>query len=304
MLFTDEMILHIAHQTNLYAAHELGDPIKTNPCEIEHFLAMLLFMGVFNFPAMEDYWHPASRFNLIEDEELMKRGCGALHYKSTEGVLAVKWYDNKCVTLLSNASGIKPLTSVQQWSKDAKANIAVQCPSLIAAYNQHMGGIDLSDMLVHLYKTPAKSRRWYFLLFGYALDLCISNSWLIYKRDCDLLKEKPMPLKRFRLAVAHSLKQANKPAPRVGQPSSASSPQMSCEKKRLPPRPPDHNQACASTTMDIGHFTLTTWDGAASAQRVCPVLDRREGMLCSVSSKIMCRGLPMVTITLRDLYSF
>ncbi|KAJ0003764.1 hypothetical protein NQD34_008862 [Periophthalmus magnuspinnatus] len=113
-----------------------------------------------------DYWHPASRFNLIEDEELMKRGCGALHYKSTEGVLAVKWYDNKCVTLLSNASGIKPLTSVQQWSKDAKANIAVQCPSLIAAYNQHMGGIDLSDMLVHLYKTPAKSRRWYFPLFG------------------------------------------------------------------------------------------------------------------------------------------
>uniref|UniRef100_A0A3B4A5I8 PiggyBac transposable element-derived protein domain-containing protein n=1 Tax=Periophthalmus magnuspinnatus TaxID=409849 RepID=A0A3B4A5I8_9GOBI len=381
MLFTDEMILHIAHQTNLYSAHELGDPIKTNPCEIEDFLAMLLFMGVFNFPAMEDYWHPASRFkltadimlkrrftllrcyihfndnqqcdgspdrfykiwplfemlrkqcllipsiykhsvdevmvsykgtragtlrqyfankpdkwgfkvfcrasssgiihglllyqgpstffnvdlseeeqelplgivfcdnyftsfdlvlslhanlsikcigtvcsnciggtHLIEDEELMKRGCGALHYKSTEGVLAVKWYDNKCVTLLSNASGIKPLTSVQRWSKDAKVNIAVQCPSLIAAYNQDMSGIHLSDMLVYLYKTPAKSQRWYFPLFGYALDLCISNSWFVYKRDCDLLKEKTMPLKRFRLAVAHSLKQANKPAPRVGQP--------------------------------------------------------------------------------------
>uniref|UniRef100_A0A8D0A1K3 PiggyBac transposable element-derived protein domain-containing protein n=1 Tax=Sander lucioperca TaxID=283035 RepID=A0A8D0A1K3_SANLU len=331
-LFTDEMIQHIAHQTNLYSVQELGDLIKTNPGEIEDFLAMLLLMGVFDFPAMEDYWHPASRFNmiadimpqkrfkqlrhyihfndnqqcdgspdrfykirplfemlrkqcllipstykhsvdevmvsykgtragnlrqyiankpdkwgfkvfcrasssgiihdlllyqgpsvhilqshLIEDKELMERGRGALDYKSAEGVLTVKWYDNKCVTLLSNACGIMPLTSVQRWSKDEKAKIAVPCPSLIAAYNQHMGGIDLSDMLVHLYKTPAKSRRWYFPLFGYVLDLCISNAWLVYKRDCGLLKEKPMPLKRFHLAVAHSLKQKCLP-PRPPQP--------------------------------------------------------------------------------------
>ncbi|KAL0151969.1 hypothetical protein M9458_052687 [Cirrhinus mrigala] len=63
MLFTDEMIQHVAHQTNLYSAQELGDPIKTSPEEIEDFLAMLLFMGVFNFPSLEDYWHHESRFS-------------------------------------------------------------------------------------------------------------------------------------------------------------------------------------------------------------------------------------------------
>ncbi|KAK9542245.1 hypothetical protein VZT92_000120 [Zoarces viviparus] len=93
-----------------------------------------------------------------------------------------------------------PLSTGKRWSKEAKITITVPCPSLIPAYNQHMGGIDLSDMLVHLYKTPAKSRRWYIPLFG-----CISNSWLVYKRDCVLLNEKPKPLKRLRLAVAHSL---------------------------------------------------------------------------------------------------
>ena len=36
-----------------------------------------------------------------------------------------------------------------------------------------------------------------------------------------------------------------------------------------PQDPHDHNQMCATTTMDIGHFTLTTGGGAASAQRVC-----------------------------------
>ncbi|CAJ1068866.1 PREDICTED: urea transporter 2-like [Xyrichtys novacula] len=86
------------------------------------------------------------------------------------------------------------------------------------------GGTDLSNMLVHLYKTPAKSRRWYISLSGYILDMCMTNSWLVYKRDHDLLKQKPMSLESFCLAVAHSLNQVNKPAPKVGQPSLSSSP--------------------------------------------------------------------------------
>lgn len=67
MLFTDDMVEHIAHHTNLYSAQELGDPIKTSPEEIENFLSILLFMGVFDFPSLEDYWHHESRFNIIAD---------------------------------------------------------------------------------------------------------------------------------------------------------------------------------------------------------------------------------------------
>lgn len=67
MLFTDEMITHISEQTNLYAAQELGDPISTSPEEIEKYLAMLLFMRVFSFPAIDDYWSTESRFSLIAD---------------------------------------------------------------------------------------------------------------------------------------------------------------------------------------------------------------------------------------------
>ncbi|XP_028324766.1 piggyBac transposable element-derived protein 3-like [Gouania willdenowi] len=416
-LFTDEMIAHISQHTNLYSAQELGDPIRTSSQEIERFLSMLLFMGVFNFPAIDDYWHHESRFSVIADtmprrrfkllrrfihfndnqqcdgspdrfykirplfdmlrqqcllipstyqhsvdevmvaykgtragslrqyiankpdkwgfklfcrasssgiihdlllyqgastffnitlteqeealglgaklvttlcktiplprlsvvfcdnyftsfdliqnlhgnlglrcigtvranrmggatlktdKELMKEGRGAFDYRSTEGVIAVKWVDNKCVNLLSNACGIAPVSSVKRWSKEANTKIAVPCPSLIPAYNQHMGGIDLSDMLVHLYKTPVKSRRWYFPLFGYILDLCISNAWLIYKRDCSLLNIKPQPLKRFRLAVAHTLAQVDKLPSKVGRPSSSSPPHMPSQKKSNTPRP-------------------------------------------------------------------
>ncbi|KAL7393908.1 hypothetical protein ABVT39_017573 [Epinephelus coioides] len=150
--------------------------------------------------------------------------------------------------------------------------------SLIPAYNEHMGGIDLSDMLVHLYKTLAKSRRWYFPCS--ATPLTCHRQFLASLQETGLLNEKPMPLKRFCLAVAHCLKQAKKPASRVGLPSSASKPpgrpsstspppQMSTQKKRLPQDPHDHNQICAMTTTDTGHVTLTTRGGAASVQRVC-----------------------------------
>ncbi|XP_034533121.1 piggyBac transposable element-derived protein 3-like [Notolabrus celidotus] len=427
------MIEHIAHHTNLYSAQELGDPIKTSPEEIEDFLAILLYMGVFNFPSLEDYWHHESRFNIIADimprkrfqllrryihfsdnqhisespdrfykirplfemlrhqcllipstnkhsvdevmvaykgtragtlrqyiankpdkwgfklfcrasssgiihdlllyqgastffnvalseqeqmlplgakvvttlcktikhprlsvffcdnfftsfslvqslhsslgvkcigtvrpnrtggaplmadKDLMKRGRGACDYRSAEGVIAVKWFDNKCVNLLSNASGILPHSTVKRWSKESRAKIAIPCPSLIPAYNEHMGGIDLSDMLVHLYKTPAKSRRWYLPLFGYVLDLCIANAWLVYKRDCALLKQKPMSLKRFRLAVAHSLHQYNKPASKVGRPSLSSPPR---QKKGYTPRPSRPKPQPDVRYDNLGHWPL------------------------------------------------
>ena len=36
-------------------------------------------------------------------------------------------------------------------------------------------------------------------LFGYALDLCVCNAWILYNRDCKALGDKHMPLKQFYL---------------------------------------------------------------------------------------------------------
>ncbi len=77
---------------------------------------------------------------LRTDKELIKRGHGSYDYRSAEGVIAVKWVDNKCVNLLSNASGIMPLSTVKRWCKVSKEKITVPSTSLIPAYNEHMGG--------------------------------------------------------------------------------------------------------------------------------------------------------------------
>ena len=45
-----------------------------------------------------------------------------------------------------------------------------------------MGGVDLSDMLLELYRINFKSKKWYMHIFYYLLDLSVVNAWLLYHR--------------------------------------------------------------------------------------------------------------------------
>ena len=109
------------------------------------------------------------------------------------------------VTILSTAEGVAPTSSVMRYCKDVKKRVEVACPKVIKEYNGRMGGVDKSDMLTHLYRTPMRARRWYVKIFGYAIDLCICNAWLLYKRDCASLGERHMKLKKFRLHISKDL---------------------------------------------------------------------------------------------------
>lgn len=53
---------------------------------------------------------------MMADKDLKKKGRGAYDYRSTNGIIAIKWFDNKCVTILSNACGVNPVASVQRWT--------------------------------------------------------------------------------------------------------------------------------------------------------------------------------------------
>nr|XP_053657348.1 piggyBac transposable element-derived protein 3-like [Cherax quadricarinatus] len=150
----------------------------------------------------------------VNDMEKKKVKRGVMDYCSLDGVLAVRWKDSKVVTLLTNDMGINPVTKIKRYSKETKQKVDVDCPSVIKNYNAHMGGIDKNDMLVHLYKSPLKAKRWYMRLFGYIIDLCCVNGWLLYRRDCGALKEKYMNLKEFRFSISHSARRPTKEIPR------------------------------------------------------------------------------------------
>lgn len=69
-----------------------------------------------------------------------------------------------------------------------------------------MGGVDLADMLVSLYRIPLRTKRYYLRIFAYLIDLCICNAWLLARRDAKLLSEKyGKSLKQLKKEVATTL---------------------------------------------------------------------------------------------------
>ncbi|XP_058627599.1 piggyBac transposable element-derived protein 3-like [Onychostoma macrolepis] len=124
---------------------------------------------------------------------------------SDDGILALRWKDNRVISLLSTDMGVEPISSVYRYCSDTKRKEPVSCPAVIKSYNANMGGIDKSDMLVHLYRTPMKSKRWYMRMFAYAIDVSLTNAWIMYRRDIKALAvDDGLSLKNFRIQVFRS----------------------------------------------------------------------------------------------------
>ena len=78
-----------------------------------------------------------------------------------------------------------------------------------------MGGVDLVDMLIALYRCKVKTKRWYILLIFHAIDIAKVNAWLLYRRFCDQLSipaKLQMPLLQFVSKLSDALIKAGKPS--------------------------------------------------------------------------------------------
>lgn len=87
-----------------------------------------------------------------------------------------------------------------------------------------MGGVDLNDMLVALYRTNIGVKRFYLRIVFHLLDISVVNAWLLYRRHC---KQKGMKFKKlitFRSEIAHALlSESPITRKRSGRPSSRDS---------------------------------------------------------------------------------
>ncbi|XP_026331157.1 piggyBac transposable element-derived protein 2-like, partial [Hyposmocoma kahamanoa] len=145
---------------------------------------------------------------LRTEKEMKKKPRGAYDQVVCDKnrLTVVRWNDNKVVTLVSTYVGTEPVEKIKRYCKEAKQKVEVNCPQVVKEYNKHMGGVDLADMLISLYRTPFKTRRWYIGIFAQLLDICINNAWLSYRNDCTKIKKKAMPLKAFRYEIYEGLK--------------------------------------------------------------------------------------------------
>ena len=115
--------------------------------------------------------------------------------------------------LCSTYVNISPVDKCRRWSKEKKTFIEVDRPNIVKVYNNLMGGVDLSDMIMSLYRISIRSKRWYLRFLYYLIDLSIANGWLLHRRHLTQMGvKKYTTLFDFRTEVADSLIKVGKSA--------------------------------------------------------------------------------------------
>ncbi|GBP23588.1 PiggyBac transposable element-derived protein 1 [Eumeta japonica] len=84
--------------------------------------------------------------------------------------------DNKIVTLVSTFAGTQPETDVRRWDKQNSRYMNIKQPNVVGEYNRHMGGVDLIDSIMGIYKIQLRSKQWQIHLFYHYLDLTMANA--------------------------------------------------------------------------------------------------------------------------------
>ena len=122
---------------------------------------------------------------LMSDKDLKKEGRGSFDYRidMNSTLRVVKWHDNKAVTVASTFGGVGASSTEKRWDTKSKDHVDISYPDTIRDYNQSMGGADLSDMLITLYRVHIQTRkRWYLKIITHCLNICSVNTWLLYRR--------------------------------------------------------------------------------------------------------------------------
>ncbi|KAL3227604.1 hypothetical protein MRX96_024067 [Rhipicephalus microplus] len=137
----------------------------------------------------------------------------------------------------------EPAARASRYNRQKKERSEIPCPAVITIYNKHMGGVDLLDSLISIYRPYLRSKRYYFRVFLHILDLTAVNAWLLYKRNAlskrDEYAERLLPLADFKMDLAASLCKAGKTVVKKrGRPSNESIEQASKEKRKRGPTAP------------------------------------------------------------------
>lgn len=141
----------------------------------------------------------------FKDDRKMKRGEWEEWVRDDDGITAVKWKDNKGVLLLSSYVGVQPEMICQRWSKEQACRVALPQPSIVNMYNRYMGGVDLCDRYISLYRCYVWTNKWTVRAFNHFVDLVIINCWIMHKRQQNIDAEKKMTLLEFKVYIGKTL---------------------------------------------------------------------------------------------------
>ena len=128
---------------------------------------------------------------------------GEYIWRSHGSLVAMAWYDKRPVYLISTIhppESVRAPTTVLRRSK-AGPREPVPCPPAQCAYQENMGGVDLADQILQSFSVIRKSRKAWKKLFYYGLEVCLLNSFTIFKK----VNQMPQDFLSYRLSIVRHL---------------------------------------------------------------------------------------------------
>lgn len=121
---------------------------------------------------------------IVDKKEMSKKTVerGAQKVVYNEDQILVCWKDNKPVYIATNKYTGESKTTARRWSSSQKKKIQVPIPEVIRKYNDGMGGVDLLDSMVAVYRVPYRTKKWYFGIYAWSLNVSAVNAWRLKRK--------------------------------------------------------------------------------------------------------------------------
>ena len=123
---------------------------------------------------------------MLSEKELKKKGRGHSdeHISTDKSIVVTPWFDKR-VLVSSNFIGQEPNTQCRRFDKKEKDYIMIDRPATVTIYNKFMGGVDKADMLLSLYRTKYRCRKWYQQIVCHVWSQAVVT-WFIHKELADV----------------------------------------------------------------------------------------------------------------------
>ncbi|XP_033218240.1 piggyBac transposable element-derived protein 4-like [Belonocnema kinseyi] len=126
---------------------------------------------------------------------------GDMKVLHTPKLCLIVWKDKKVVSLLTTHECPVMMTTGKL---NRRTEEYQEKPNVVISYNNNMGGVDLSDQIIHLYELLRKTVKWYRKVFFHFLDMATFSASVVYNSFHPEKKMKKNQLD-FRLALVDEL---------------------------------------------------------------------------------------------------
>ncbi|GBN82213.1 PiggyBac transposable element-derived protein 3 [Araneus ventricosus] len=109
----------------------------------------------------------------------MDRGTSDRKFDTKNEIAAVRWNDNRVVSLINNFEDTRCFTKVERRMKGGKQKVDV--PSCVVSYNKYKNCVDLFDNHMETYFSSIQGKKWHWPLFVNAFETSLVAAWKISK---------------------------------------------------------------------------------------------------------------------------